>query len=321
VKAAASRGVCTISAASNGPRQDWLVCPYRALDEGLLAGMVRGLYAIAEDDPVLIKPVTVLETPGIRADVLRAAEPGDPRRAFVYFQDKLGGEIGLRKTRRSPELSFDITVAEMTGQRGAGGDVGIRVARYAVIELQTTDTHGSYSHAVTAMRNALDLHGNSFHQMIADNPDWAGRKVEGPNISNVFKRTFYQVAFKFQVTRRDTSAGCVLALPRPVWDSWQPFLGAPELRKHHDGTWRLLDDHTTDPANWIYVFDLDKEPGPIGQPAAIQTQMVIGTDAATLSRAALEIAPAAAVQHDGAAADAVATAIVRRLREYIPAIA
>lgn len=72
--------------------------------------------------------------------------------------------------------------------------------------------------------------------------------------------------------------------------------------------------------NWIYVFDLDKEPGPGGQPAAIQTQMVIGTDAATLSRAALEIAPAAAVQHDGAATDAVVTAIVRRLREYIPAI-
>jgi hypothetical protein len=40
VKAPNSRGVCTISATSNGPRQDWLVCPYRALDDGLLADMV-----------------------------------------------------------------------------------------------------------------------------------------------------------------------------------------------------------------------------------------------------------------------------------------
>jgi hypothetical protein len=41
-------------------------------------------------------------------------------------------------------------------------------------------------------------------------------KVEGPNISNVFERTFYQIALGFQVTRRDTSAGCVLAIPQPV---------------------------------------------------------------------------------------------------------
>jgi hypothetical protein len=311
VKAAASRGVCTVSAASNGPRQDWLVCPYRALDDDLLADMIRRLYAIHADAPVLVRPVTVLEDAAIRSEVLRAAQPGDPRRLFVYFQDKLGGEIGLRKTERSPELSFDITVAELTAS------TTVRVGRYAVIELQTTDTHGSYAHAVTAMRNALDLHEGNFHQMLASNLDWAGRKVEGPNISNVFKRTFYQVAFKFQVTRRDTAAGCVLALPQPVWDSWQPFLGSPELHKHPDGTWRLLDDHSADPANWIYVFDLDDQPEPGGQPSAIRTRLVIGTDAATLSRAALEVAPSAAVEHDGTE-DAVVTAITRRLREYLP---
>jgi hypothetical protein len=290
VKAAASRGVCTVSAASNGPRQDWLVCPYRALDDTLLADMVRRLYAIPEDAPVLVRPVTVLEVATARTELLRAAELADPRRVFVYFQDKLGGEIGLRKTPRSPELSFDITVVELTAQAaersprlGAGN---VQAGQYAVIELQTTDTHGSYKHAVTAMRNALDPHERNFHQMLTENPEWAGRRVEGPNISNVFKRTFYQVAFKFQVTRRDTSAGCVLALPRPVWDSWQPFLGAPELRKHHDGTWRLLDDHAAAPVNWIYVFDLDDQPGPGGEPAAICTRLVIGTDAATLSRAA-----------------------------------
>jgi hypothetical protein len=319
VKAPASRGVCTISAASNGPRQDWLVCPYRALDDDLLADMIRRLYAVPGSAPVLIKPVTVLEDAGARGELLRAAQADDPRRAFVYFQDKLGGEIGLPKTPKSPELSFDITVAELIAQPAGHSEPEVRVGRYAVIELQTTDTHGSYSHSVTAMRNALDLHEATFHHELAGNPDWAGRRVEGPNISNVFKRTFYQVAFKFQVTRRDTSAGCVLALPQPVWDSWQPFLGAPQLHQHHDGTWRLLDDHTTHPANWIYVFDLDQTPQTSGEPAAIQTRLVIGTDAATLSRAALEIAPTAAANYGGTA-DVVVTAIIRRLNEYLAAV-
>ena len=34
-------------------------------------------------------------------------------RVFVYFQDKLGGEISLSRTGASPELSFDITVVEL----------------------------------------------------------------------------------------------------------------------------------------------------------------------------------------------------------------
>ena len=251
VKTANSRGVCTISASSNGPRQDWLVCPYRALDESLLTGMVRRLYGLGEERPVLIRPVRALSDATIRDEVLAAAQETDPRQVLVYFQDKLGGEIGLSKTPASPELSFDITVVELTSQ---GGD--LRVGRYGVIELQTTDTHGSYAQAVTALTNALDLHGGGFHTVVQQNPEWAGRKVEGPNISNVFKRTFYQIALKFQVTRRETSAGCILALPRPVWDSWQPFLGAPELHLQQDGTWRLLDDHEANPANWIYVFDI-----------------------------------------------------------------
>ena len=46
VKAENSSGVCTISASSNGPRQDWLVCPYRALDNNLLTAMVRRLYGL-----------------------------------------------------------------------------------------------------------------------------------------------------------------------------------------------------------------------------------------------------------------------------------
>lgn len=320
-KAPNSRGVCTISATSNGPRQDWLVCPNRALDDDLLADMVRRLYAIPAAIPLLIRPVLALRDETQRSELLDAVR--DRERVFVYFQDILGGEIRLSKTEASPELSFDVTIVELLPDDGTlpidlPGSA-VRVGRYGVIELQTTDTHGSYLHAVDALSHALDLHGDRFPEVIAENPDWAGRKVEGPNISNVFKRTFYQIIFKFQVTKRETSVGCALALPQPVWDSWQPFLGAPELHQHEDGTWRMLDDHTSQPSDWIYVFDIDPQPGPDGQPARIEIRLVIGTDAATLSRAAFQVAPAKAVEHGGGT-DAVAVTITRRLGDYLPGV-
>jgi len=321
VKAPNSRGVCTISASSNGPRQDWLVCPYRALDDGLLADMVCRLYGIPPLDPVVIRPVVAMAEEAGRAEILDAVH--GPDRVFVYFQDKLGGEISLSKTAASPELSFDITVAELLPGTSAGPpgltEPAVTAGKYGVIELQTTDTHGSYTHAVTALTSALDLHKKNFSEQLAQNPEWAGRKIEGPNISNVFKRTFYQIAFKFQVTKRGTSVGCALALPQPVWDSWQPFLGAPELRELPDGTWRLLDDQASHPSDWIYVFDIDSQPGADGRPAPIHVGLVIGTDAATLSRAAFEVAPARAVAHGGEY-DAVAETITRRLGRYLPGI-
>ncbi len=324
VKAPNSRGVCTISASSNGPRQDWLVCPYRALDDGLLGDMVCRLYGIPPLEPVLIRPVVALADETGRSEILDAVHGGGGGRAFVYFQDKLGGEISLSKTGASPELSFDITVVELLPAASDDlwlglGEPAVTVGKYGVIELQTTDTHGSYSHAVTALRSALDLHKERFSDQLAENPEWAGRKIEGPNISNVFKRTFYQIAFKFQVTKRETSVGCALALPQPVWDSWQPFLGAPELHEQLDGTWRLLDDQTVRPSDWIYVFDIDTEPSPGGRPAPIHVNLVIGTDAATLSRAAFEVAPGKAVAHGGEH-DAVAETIARRLGRYLAEI-
>jgi len=57
-----SKGVCSISALSNGVRQDWLVCPYRALDPGLLGRMVRRLYGLATNDPVLVIPAVRTST-------------------------------------------------------------------------------------------------------------------------------------------------------------------------------------------------------------------------------------------------------------------
>lgn len=322
VKAPNSRGVCTISATSNGPRQDWLVCPYRALDDGLLADIVRRLYGMPVLEPVLIRPVVALGDHAGKSEILSAVYGN--QRVFVYFQDKLGGEIGLPKTPASPELSFDITVVELLPAEhdlvaAASADPALRAGKYGVFELRTMDFHGTYKNSVTALTNALDLHGDRFPAVLADNPEWAGRGIEGPNISNVFKRTFYQIAFKFQVTKREASVGCALALPQPVWDSWQPFLGAPDLHEQADGAFRLLDDRESRPTDWIYVFDIDTEPGPDGTPAPIRVSLVIGTDAATLSRAAFEVAPARAVEHGGDS-DAVAEAIARRLSRYLPGI-
>jgi hypothetical protein len=90
---------------------------------------------------------------------------------------------------------------------------------------------------------------------------WAGEGVEGPNIANVFKRTFYQMLLKFRLAGGGpAAAGSVLALPRSVWDSWQPFLGAPELEDEGPGIKRLRAIEGAPPAEalnaFICLFDL-----------------------------------------------------------------
>jgi hypothetical protein len=180
---------------------------------------------------------------------------------FVFFQDKLGGEISVIATPRSPEMSFDITLAEIV--RSAAG---FKVARYGILEVQTMDFHGSYRRAVENLKDALRLHGESFAESLRKNMQWSAERDEGPNIANVFKRTFYQVLLKFQLSGRGAAAGTVLAIPQSVWDSWQPFLGAPEIERAADGSYRL---RVTDPipesagsANaHIFVFDLDSTAG------------------------------------------------------------
>lgn len=325
VKAENSRGVCTISAGSNGSRQDWLVCPHRALDDDLLHGMVRRLFGLASDEPVHVIPVTGLTHETWRLRLIEAVNDPVAPRQFLTFQQLFGGEIALPRSPASPELSFDATVVELLPD--SDHSPGVRLGRYGVIEMQTTDTHGSYRHAVEALRNGLDLHPHDFAEQVAAHPDWPGRRVEGPNISNVFKRTFYQIMFKFQITRRESSAGCILALPRPVWDSWQPFLGAPMLVDMGDGTHALRDprsDSTTDPPehtapNWIYVFDIADEPPADGSPTAVDVQLVVATDAPTLSSLALDLAPAHAIG-TGIEEDTVLLALRRRTGAYFPGI-
>lgn len=208
VKNENSTGVCTVSSTSKTHgRQDWLVCPIRSLDTPLVEDVARRLFDITADAQVEVVPVTVLADPQRRATFRAAVTAGTP--CVAYFQTKLGGEITLAATERSPEFSFDATMVEILPD-GAGG---LRLGRYGIFEIQTMDYHGSYRAAVSNLRDALRLHHNDFHDALASRPQWLSEKMEGPNISNVFKRTFYQMMFKFQIGAHPTSAGCVFAIP------------------------------------------------------------------------------------------------------------
>jgi len=311
IKSERSRGICTISSPSAGARQDWLVCPLRGLDPDLLEDAVRRMYNIPLGEGIQLVAAPALVPENRAAEFRAAALEGKP--SFVYFQNKLGGEISISPTARSPEFSFDVTIAHVVAESTETLGVG----RYAVFEIQTMDFHGGYSAAVSNLRNALHLHGDNFPAAVEHNPQWLSERVQSPNIANVFKRTFYQMMFKFQVGAHGQSAGCVLAIPRPVWESWQRHLGAPELAAQPDGTWRLW--NTTHSANevpraWIYVFDLDVSA--TTSPNQIRLLKVIGTDAPSLSHYALDVAPSAALEAGGSV-DRLLDTIRTRLSRYL----
>lgn len=255
VKPANSKGVCTISSMSNGARQDWLVCPYRVISSPIVARSCQVIFGLESAvEPV---PVSILRDPGKLqqlVDNINARGVG-----YVFFQDKLGGEISVVGTLRSPEISFDVTIVEIK----ADGLGGFRVSRYGILELQTMDYHGTYKHAVRNLTEGLRMFGERFPRTLGENLEpWAGEEVEGPNIANVFKRTFYQMLLKFRLAGDGASAaGTVLAIPQSVWDSWQPFLGAPELEDEAEGLKRLrVVPGASDepPLNaYVCVFDLD----------------------------------------------------------------
>ena len=315
VKPASSVGVCTISSCSNGPRQDWLVCPYRALDDGLLEGAARRLFDFKENSSPLIVPAPRLASAETRQKLAAQVTTGRP--AVVYLQDKLGGEISISATERSPEMAFDITMAEIVADNRA-----LSVSRYGILEVQTMDFHGSYKHAVNNLRDALRLHREGFPRVVQQNPGWLSDRIEGPNIANVFKRTFYQVMLKFRIGAHKSCAGCVLALPSSVWDSWQKHLGKPVLRANRDGTLALARSGARSTIGkrsaWIFVFDIRSD----GQksPSRLDLHTIIATDAASVSHYALEVAPAAAVG-EGGSADRLLATIKQRLATWWPELA
>lgn len=268
VKNVNSSGVCTISSTSNGSRQDWLVCPYRVIGSTIVTRACQLIFGLTQAvEPV---PVSLLRDEMERArlaDAINAEGVG-----YVFFQDKLGGEISIIGTPRSPEMAFDVTVVEVRPD----GEGGFAVSRYGILELQTMDYHGTYKHAVSNLRDGLRLHEGEFANALRANLQrWAGQGVEGPNIANVFKRTFYQLLLKFRLADdRSAAAGTVLAIPQSVWDSWQPFLGAPELEDEIGEIKRLKavpGAPVEPPLNaYICVFDLDAESSDPVSPVVIR---------------------------------------------------
>ena len=135
--------------------------------------------------------------------------------------DKLGGEIDIPGSKRSPKFKLDTTLVEILGS-GKGASIG----RHGILEVQTMDFHGSYREATLSLTHALKLHPRDFATQLRANPNWASAGIESPNIANVFKRTIYQILFKFQLGHHPDCAGAILALPGSVWESWQPHLAA-----------------------------------------------------------------------------------------------
>jgi hypothetical protein len=264
---------------------------------------------------LLVLPGPTLEAEDVRERVSRALSTDG--QVVVFLRNRLGGEISLSPTERSPEISFDITMVEIIRD----GD-GLAVGRYAILEVQTMDFHGTYESAVKNLNDALRLHEKEFHEMLGrDEGRWISERIEGPNIANVFKRTFYQIMLKFQIGAHESSAGCVLALPSSVWDSWQRHLGKPELASRVDGTFELSKPGglgTSHVPAWIYVFDVDSASSDTPNPIVVQK--VIATDADSIAHYAVKVAPDFAIA-EGGAAGMVATTIRRRLGEWWPALA
>ncbi len=315
IKSANARGVCTVTSRASGPAQedpdnpanpanapgprDWLVCPYRVLDPVVLESCVGLLFGFAPGGTAYIIPAVRLGSRGAddeAEDATTAATRQDVaerlrrrERVFIYFDQKLGGELSIPGTADSPEFSFDVTVFELELK----DDGAVHVDRFGIVEIQTMDFHGTYKHAVRNLTDALRMHQANFAEAVQANQGWLSEDMEGPNIANVFKRTFYQMMFKFQLAQHPMCAGCVLAVPESVWDSWGPHLANPRPVRREDGTWDLFAPGSDRPAAvpaWVFVFGLDASSG--RTPSPIEIRKVIATDAAAMSHHALVAAPA-----------------------------
>jgi hypothetical protein len=228
----------------------------------------------------------------------------------------MSGELSIPPTDQSPEFSFDVTIVELTLEAGTA-----HIGRFGILEIQTMDFHGSYRAAVRNLRDGLRLHPATFPDSLQSNPQWLCEGIEGPNIANVFKRTFYQMMFKFQLGQHGRCVGCVLAVPEAVWDSWQRHLGAPVLTSETDGTFSLLapkQKRPPTPPAWIYVFAPNAAAATT--PSPIVVSKMIATDVAAMSHWALDVAPAAALASIDSATGMLSL-LARRLKRLWPELA
>ena len=270
IKSPNSSGVCTITTTKKEVR-DWIVCPYRALERQLIQRVTRKIFSdVREELPVY--PVVHLQNADRCSEMFERASR---ETVYVFFQDKLGGEINVKGSIDTPELSFDITIVEC---RSEGSWLILK--RYGLFEVQTMDFHGSYQHAVKALKSAVDLHAENFTAQLKENQEWLGRKIEGPNIANVFKRTIYQLILKFDAAGRDHCAGVVLGLPEAVWNSWGPHFGGLE--------W-VGDPRNGHGNSWIFVLSPEQQRG--SRHARMEICKEIRVESQTLVHRAFTIVP------------------------------
>jgi hypothetical protein len=270
VKSENSLGVCTVTT-SKGVLRDWIVCPYRVLEPTILHDVTQKIFGDPRTE-IPIFPVVHLQESEKAAEILRRARN---ETVYLFFQDKLGGEINVIGSDRTPELSFDITIVACRAE-----DDWLLLERYGIFEAQTMDFHGSYKHAVSALVAAVDLHGEDFPRVINENPEWLSRRVEGPNLANVFKRTIYQLILKFDMAGRDRCVGVVLGLPESVWQSWAPHLGGLD--------W-ISEPQVVNRNSWIFVLAPDIQPDT--SPNKIVLKDEIAIDSAKLIERAFGAVP------------------------------
>jgi hypothetical protein len=279
-------GVCTISSDSNGPRQDWLACPYRTLDEQftLLGHAIRLRYAVPDHVNIRVFSGEKIKTPEGKAELAKCLK-GSNCRAFVFMADKLGGEIDLAETDASPGAKVDVSVVEVLSCDATG--MPSELGQHLIYEIQTADFHGSPLHAVKALEElCIEREANeTFHEVLSKDVELCGIGVEGPNKSNVFKRTFYQAVLKIQLAQHESCAGFVLVIPASVWSSWMRHLGNPELR-HIEGIKSALLVEGEDPQaqvreskSWIFVFDIDQQANVTPHPLVIKDMVAVSAKA------------------------------------------
>lgn len=301
VKSDQSRGVCTINSPAGELRQDWLVCPYRAMTPALLEPAIRRLFQLQIGSTPLIRRADSLQLSTIREEILAHLNTGS--QVYAYFDQKVGGEVSIPRTERSPEFSFDVTVVEII----KSGDTPA-VGRFGILEIQTMDFHGSYRTAVRNLKENLRMFAGTFGDQFSRNPHLLSEDVEGPNIANVFKRTFYQMMFKFQLGQHERCAGCVLAIPAAVWRSWIPHLGGAQLTHVQGNRYELCKPGTvlqkTSPA-YIFIFDTAASQNVTPSPLIVTHE--VATDTASLGHFALEVAPAHALETIDAVRGPIAT--------------
>ena len=121
IKSERSRGVCTVSTMASGIRRDWLDCPYCALDPRLLNSAIARLFGGLDLSTIFVVPAIPLVTAEIQAGVLDKLR--SEHRVFIYFDEKLGGELSIPETG-SGFRKRDKCRAAVSAARGFGSRAG-----------------------------------------------------------------------------------------------------------------------------------------------------------------------------------------------------